>query len=480
MVAEDWQDDAGGDPPRLKLPQEQVSDEDPWGDDVLDRKDLAQRLTNLIRKQRAPFVISIDGRWGTGKTFLLHRWQKDLCSQDFKAIYFNAWQDDFSNDPLLGIIGQLSIHFKGGKLKEITGEVARYALPMLKANVISVLEKHSGLTLDVERQPSDRRSLIDAYLQNTATKDQLSVSLATMAQAVYDETGHPLVFIIDELDRCRPTFAIELLERVKHIFDVPHLVFVFGVNRVELVSALRSIYGEIDASTYLRRFFDMEFILPIVDPERFCQHLMQEYAVAETFEDKSQRARENVHNREFRELAGGFPIVVGDMGLSLRDIDYCVRLIALVSRNLGAGHYMHPELLTLLVALKVVNPELYGEFVRRRTSAAEVINYVNNRIVNRRDDDERQHPVDMVEAMAYRAEGSQSVLEQLRRLEAGEELSEPTVLSGRLLTLDMEKEANKWRVARMLRIVEGYAAANRGSVERLASMIDLHQEYVRA
>ena len=168
------------------------------------------------------------------------------------------------------------------------------------------------------------------------------------------------------------------------------------------------------------------------------------------------------------------------MGLSLRDIDYCVRLIALVSRNLGAGHYMHPELLTLLVALKVVNPELYEEFVRRRASAAEVINYVNNRIVHRRGDGERQHPVDMVEAMAYRAEGSQSVLEQLRRLEAGEELSDPTILSGRLLTLDMEQEANKWRVARIRRIVEGQAAANRGSVERLATMIDLYQEYVRA
>ena len=70
------------------------------------------------------------------------------------------------------------------------------------------------------------------------------------------------MFIIDELDRCRPTFAIELLERVKHIFDVPNIVFVFGINRAELVKSLESIYGEIDAGTYLRRFFDMEFVLP--------------------------------------------------------------------------------------------------------------------------------------------------------------------------------------------------------------------------
>ena len=84
------------------------------------------------------------------------------------------------------------------------------------------------------------------------------------------------MFIIDELDRCRPTFAIELLERVKHIFDVKNIVFVFGINRAELTEALVSVYGEIEAGEYLRRFFDMEFILPDGDPTRFCQHLLEQ------------------------------------------------------------------------------------------------------------------------------------------------------------------------------------------------------------
>ena len=83
-----------------------------------------------------------------------------------------------------------------------------------------------------------------------------------------------MVFIIDELDRCRPTFAIELLERVKHIFDVPNLVFAFGINRDELCSSLQSIYGNIDADVYLRRFFDMEFTLPQTQTQRsFARYL---------------------------------------------------------------------------------------------------------------------------------------------------------------------------------------------------------------
>ena len=63
-------------------------------------------------------MISIDGQWGTGKTFLLRRWQKDLGSEGFSAIYFNAWEDDFCDDPLLAIIGQLSDHFQKGNLKK--------------------------------------------------------------------------------------------------------------------------------------------------------------------------------------------------------------------------------------------------------------------------------------------------------------------------------------------------------------------------
>ena len=94
-----------------------------------------------------------------------------------------------------------------------------------------------------------------------------------MSAAVNDATGRPMVFIIDELDRCRPTFAIELLERVKHIFDVPNMVFAFGINRDELCSSLQSIYGNIDADVYLRRFFDMEFTLPQADSEKFARSI---------------------------------------------------------------------------------------------------------------------------------------------------------------------------------------------------------------
>ena len=103
------------------------------------------------------------------------------------------------------------------------------------------------------RKQTPPRHLAD-YLEKRAAKEELKQHLANLATEGRGDTDQPLLFIIDELDRCRPTFAIELLERVKHIFDVPNIAFVFGINRDELVKSLESVYGGIDAGTYLRRF----------------------------------------------------------------------------------------------------------------------------------------------------------------------------------------------------------------------------------
>ena len=360
------------------MPEPGVSAEQPWGDDVLDRAQIATKLTNLIRDQSAPFAISIHGYWGTGKTFMLKRWQKDLESQGqgFKAIYFNAWEDDFCDDPLLAITGQLSEYFKESSLKSFADQVVQVAIPLLQKNLLGVLNKATGISLEFAQKEQSERNLLKEYLDQRASKNELKKHLRDLAEEVVEKTGHPLVFIIDELDRCRPTFAIELLERVKHIFDVQNIVFVFGINRDELCSSLKSIYGAIDTDVYLRRFFDMEFTLPEVDSEKFGRHLMQRFGLGEFFGELSKNANNSIHAEEFGVLGNRFPTLWGRFGLSLRDIDYCVRSIALVGRNLEIRQYMHPWLLGLLITLKLKNPTLYQRFVEGKCRGSEVIDYI--------------------------------------------------------------------------------------------------------
>ena len=466
----------------LKLPELIVSPENPWNDDVLGRRDLATRLTRLIQSQKAPFVISIDGSWGTGKTFLLHRWQKELKGQSFRAIYFNAWEDDFCDDPLLAILGQMSEDFKEGKLKVFASELFQVAGSLLKQNALSVLHKHIGLDLEIKNKEQDQRNLLEEYLDQRATKDRLKQHLEKMSAAVLEETGHPLVFIIDELDRCRPTFAIELLERVKHIFDVPNLVFVFGINRNELCSALQSVYGNIDATVYLRRFFDMEFMLPVADPESFCRHLMGKFKLAEHFAEMRKEANSRTHSEEFSVLSDCLPELWGQFGLSLRDLDYCVRMLALVGKNLDPRYYMHPWLLSLLIPLKLTNPTLFRQFTHGNCRPSAVMDYVDKVVVPEDLDDSFNRTLDIIEVQLYRSEieghdtpKSPTALGQLRLRANDSPLTHPECLSERTQNsqTDRIKKLDKWANYEFMNRIQG------STINHIAGLIDLYQPLLR-
>ena len=469
---------------KLKLPEPDVSSEDPWHDDVLDRKQIAEKLTNLIANQEAPFAISIHGSWGTGKTFLLKRWRNELENQKFRAIYFNAWEDDFCEDPLLAILGQLAEYFKESKLESLSRTAMAIAMPLIRKNALSVLNKATGITFELELEGQNERDFVEEYLSQRASKDKLKGRLKKLSASVFEETRHPLVVIIDELDRCRPTFAIELLERVKHIFDVPNLVFVFGLNRNELCASIRSIYGEIDADTYLRRFFDMEFMLPEPDSRMFGRHLSLRFELDKFFHKMSEDAHTSTHYSEFRSLFQDFPALWGHIGLSLRDIDYCVRSIVLVGSNLQPRSTMCPWLLGLLLALRLKNPNLYRQFVAGNRRASEVMNYIYS-IVNMTGFDRKlSNLMDLIEANLYFATdkrdlftGAQNppALTQLGLLESGASLTQPEYLSEKTQVSD----SNRLRGLREIAESADREWYSEDPVDYLGELIDLHQSIVR-
>ena len=467
-------------PPALKIVEPDVDPDEPWRDDVLGRKEIADRLTSIIRGQEAPFVISLDGRWGTGKTFLLKRWRQALQNDGFQAIYFNAWEDDFCDDPLLAIIGQLSEHFKAGKLGVIARGLGNIALPILTSRLTGVAFKARDLKPD---------NLLSDYRKQRETKEKVSERLAQLAAKVRETTGQPLVFIIDELDRCRPTFAIELLERVKHIFDVENIVFVFGLNRSELTESLQSVYGEIDAGEYLRRFFDMEFVLPDADPGQFCTHLVAKFRLSPFFSEVDRRRQNPYYVKELSEIDRLLPVVLGRMGLSLRDMDYCVRLVALAARESLANTRLYPPLLVLLVLLaatKLRAPGPYRRFVQGDARGADLINHLNEQRPlgdpTAQVGSDPRNALNWLEAATYYADDPTRSLGQLKRLEDGAELDQPEYVSAELAGLDVGSEENLSRLRHIIQMMqggrtvfEGYQVARRS----IAETIDIYAGFVR-
>ena len=82
--------------------------------------------------------------------------------------------------------------------------------------------------------------------------------------------------MIDELDRCRPSYAIELLESAKHIFSVDGVVFALSTNRQQLEASIKGVYGDsFSATDYLERFFDISFRLPSVDRRIYIEETLR-------------------------------------------------------------------------------------------------------------------------------------------------------------------------------------------------------------
>ena len=466
----------------LKVTEAVPDPDNPWGDDLLARRDIAARLTSIVATQTAPLTISLHGQWGTGKTFMLTRWQMELEGQGYRAIYFNAWEDDFCDDPLLAMIGQLAVYFRESRLREIASKAAEIAIPLMRENILGVLKATTGATLKVEQQ-QDNRTLLDAYLEQGATKDRLRSQLARLSEEVFGETGHPLIFIVDELDRCRPTFAIELLERVKHIFDVPHIVFAFGLNRDELAKSFASVYGKIDTDVYIRRFFDFEFSLPEVDSQGFAIHMIDKFQLDQVFKDLSNQAGLPAHVRGYDACRKVFPKVWSALGLSLRDIDYGIRLLALLARNVPPDTSIHPSLLVVLIAMKFKRPEFYRLLVTRGFRTSEIMNYIDEESRRALIDDELSLYLDRSEGFLYCAEdalrgpggGGQSAFAELERVRDGDLEKDFRVISQRA------RSANQWRLNDIATAITDARRLNVSGrvLGTLAALIDTHQTQLR-
>ena len=479
----------------LKLDEPVVDADEPWGDDFLKRQAVAERLTNLVATQEPPLSISLHGEWGTGKTFLLRRWQRDLENQQFKAIYFNAWEDDFCDDPLLAILGQMSNAFREGKFKTLAQQFISTGLTLLKNNAQSVLFKYTGVTVTLDSEPNGR-NLLEEYLNDRASKDELKKGLEKLSEAVFEGTQHPLVFIIDELDRCRPTFAIELLERVKHIFDVPHMVFVFGINRNELCKSLSSIYGEINTEVYLRRFFDFDFQLQEVNSQAFVAHLFDRFQLEEAFQSLDREPRNATsrwgdpnfrHKYDFENLRSVIPSLWSALGLSFRDMDYGIRLLALMVRNIRPGELSHPYLLAVMVALKFKQQKFYFQLRDRAFGIGEIMDYLESAVRSAPMYENISSVLDRFEGFLYCAQDTTNVgpergrnalaeLRQVANSTSGTHGSQFSVISQR------SQNADRYQIAQIERaVLDGrLMGLDQRSLGRLAALIDTYQSEVRS
>ncbi|MFQ2412195.1 P-loop NTPase fold protein [Aeromonas caviae] len=258
--------------------------------DHLDRAKYALFLTSFLSAQdfSKPYVLNLNSGWGTGKTYFLKRWAEDL-KRRHPVVYIDAWKDDHSDDPFMTVVSAII-----SSLRELTDKPEGSILSkscengwsLLKAMgpmmVEAAAKKYLGkdldelLSFDEENSPNVSKEVGDAaakmaqFMISTHEKKSESVKalkldiLGWIGSVVGQGSGisKPTFVIIDELDRCRPSYAVEMLEAIKHIFDIPGVFFIIATDTEQLQHAIKVVYGDgFDAQTYLSRFFDSRFSL---------------------------------------------------------------------------------------------------------------------------------------------------------------------------------------------------------------------------
>ncbi|AXX96993.1 KAP family P-loop NTPase fold protein [Profundibacter amoris] len=243
----------------------------------LGRAKTGKVLSELVEKTEDPIVIALDGSWGSGKSFFLKCWTGAHTNENdgkAKVIYFDAFEHDYLVDPLIALTGVLSDQFdpnsKAGKAigaaKKAVSKVWRPATRIGLAAATAGVSEIAGAVGDAVVASSNEE--LSKASENFWKKEdgrraamkEFRTALRKLTEPDNDGIPQKIVIIIDELDRCRPDYALTMLEVIKHFFAVDNVHFVLGVNLNELQNSVRSRYGaEIDAGKYLQKFINVKF-----------------------------------------------------------------------------------------------------------------------------------------------------------------------------------------------------------------------------
>ncbi len=362
----------------LVLPRKKIVGDEAFEGDRLTRKKTADILTSYLDRLKDGAVIGIDAKWGEGKTWFGRNWAKYLQNETHKhkVVYIDAFAQDYVEDPFLLIAAEIASTLDDGKgaaksLLKKAAKVVKAIIPTgfkVAINVAGTVALGTpnlsegikdAIKTGAEEATDATGKWIEEKLKNHEQEKQTLENFRIELTKFAAQQDKPVVIFIDELDRCRPTFAVQLLERIKHFFDVPNLVFVLLLNRKQMEAAIKGVYGsETEADIYLSKFIHLFLSLPKdtslegSDNNQlgFIKYVMSRYG----FND-SQKQLVSDFSYELFQLAIA-------LNMSLRDIEHACALFVMSNSRISG-------FITYLITLKIMLQSLYKRMERGDDSA---------------------------------------------------------------------------------------------------------------
>lgn len=349
--------------------------------DRLHRAWAANLLTERIHILGGGCVLCLDAPWGEGKTFFVKNWQKMLEDSGTRTIYIDAFERDYVDDPFLVIAAAIRGHLKSSD-KEVEAVAERFSdaakrvslalLPTATKMLVNgigtalgapgvgsaVVDAVSGAAEGAEKLAE---RVIEERLEELERAESSVESLKAALTQYVDSLGGPLVIVVDELDRCSPLFAVRILERIKHYFELPGIVFVLSAHKAQLQAAIAGVYGQIDAAAYLNKFIHVTFHLPKKEQERYAR-TTDIYSVIHPV-----MSMLNVDQQSGRDSSEVLASIATDLGMSIRDAQR-----AMLSVSLSPVSHKLIQVTAYLSCLRVSRPAIYSALKLRQRAGHEM------------------------------------------------------------------------------------------------------------
>lgn len=241
-------------------------------------------LIKFIKSSTTPITIALQGEWGSGKTSLMLRLERELCSGEaapFKGISINTWEYAMISTPqrtVLDIISSLLKTLGNGnensshKFDSFIRSAVNSLYRGVREGVKTLPVVGGGIAVGLEALNVPTK-ILDDRSENTEERisiSELRITLEESVERTIKESGKKgIIIFVDDLDRLNPEVAVEVLELLKNIFCIKGCVFILAIDYEVVIKGLKPKFGELTEKNAreFRSFFDkiiqVPFSLPV-------------------------------------------------------------------------------------------------------------------------------------------------------------------------------------------------------------------------
>ncbi|MDB4440002.1 KAP family NTPase [Planctomicrobium sp.] len=370
-----------------------------FDDDLFDLQPFALRLWRFMKVEHqfveGSLVLALCSKFGSGKTTFFNMWRsylENMNNADKRplVVSLNAWESDYYGDPLFAIVSSLIESMKpemkeqAGRIKEAAKDIGSFATAIGNQLVV----KSTGIDIgeagrQAQENKSEREKKGHPDLSSFSLFESRKSAMKKLKEQIKEfvETSEPMVvFLVDELDRCRPDYAISYLETIKHIFDMQGVAFVLAIDRTQLENSAKTAFGtELDFDEYIRKFVHRQVTLPPLveeDYKKIAIQYVDDYLNVQGLR-KSGIKLEASQISDISELTS-------KLRLTPRQIKEVFKIIGHSTESASSSDFLLPQMrsfgIILMAVLKVGDPQKYELIGNQNFDPIQAMNYCKNEL----------------------------------------------------------------------------------------------------